>query len=292
MTETLSHLTPKSADDQDTSQKTEAENARQSSLEENITPVKEAQETNSDTVNQAAEETTDQVIDNETDTHTITDDDTRLKPADDDSKVGEENKPPNKTVTLADLIYVCRDRGLQYFNDKPNVPEADKRWKEANREISRRLRHSGHRRTPSTYNSSDTLRSVSQQTDRGKSSRGKRSRHSRHDHRRSRRSIRRRDLEQAGSAHRVKSTHHPDASTYATFSDTNSSHQKSSTSTRHDALTISTTRQQLSVSPQLATRSRMSALSRRNTALSRHGTMTRSSIQSVLVSLYTVVAQC
>ena len=286
MTETSSHLTPKSADDQDLSDKTEGENARQSSLEENTPPVTEAQETNADTVNQTGEKTSDQVIDNKTDPPTITDDDTRLKPADDNAKVDEENKPPNKTVTLADLIYVCRDRGLQCFNDKPNVPEADKRWKEANREISRRLRHSGHRRTPSTYNSSDNLRSVSQQTNRGKSSRGKRSRHSRHDHRRSRRSIRRRDLEQAGS------THHPDASTYATFSDTHSSHQKSSTSTRHDALTVSSTRHQLSASPQLDIRRRTSALSRRNTALSRHGTMTRSSIQSVLVGLYTVVTQC
>ena len=194
--------------------------------------------------------------------------------------VSETDKPRPKLTTLADLIHVCRDRGLQVFNDKHNQPEADKLWLKARNWVKTGHKPSVRTPSPSARRSRKSHRSVrSGRTD------STRSRHSKYS-RRSKKSGRRDGRKSRMSYADSPSTGRHDYGTEGSYndSDSNSIHRKASTLrsvrrrhtrasssghrssafTGHDTLTVG------------STRNRMSANSRRET-------MTRSSVLSVLV---------
>ena len=189
-----------------------------------------------------------------------------------------DNNPTKKLTTLADLIHVCRDRGLQVFNDKPNRPEADKLWLKARTGVI--LGHRPADRTPSppTRGRRNGHQSVS-----SGHTRPTRSRHSKHS-RRSKKSNKREEKSRTSYADSFSTGRH-DYGTERSYndSDSNSIHRKTSTLRsvrrhahasssghrssailRHDTLTVGSTRYRMS-------------------ATSRHETLTRSSVLSILV---------
>ena len=205
--------------------------------------------------------------------------------ADDNSRDGtsvtENNNPPEKLTTLADLIHVCRERGLQVFNDKPNHPEADKLWLKTRNGIVRGHRPSGFTPSPPAHGFRHEHQSV-----RSGHTRSTRSRHSRRS-RRSKKSSRREETSGAHCPDSV-STAHVNYGTEVSYNDSDinsayhkatasrsvrrgaqagSSGRRSSAITRHDTLTVG------------------SACHRHSTG-SRRETLTRTSVLSILVSVF------
>lgn len=193
----------------------------------------------------------------------------------------EYDNPPKKLASLADLIHVCRDRGLQVFSDKPNIPEADRLWQKARDRFIHEQRLSGYR-SSSEYESPQDYRSVSERTQSVRRSRYIRSKHSRHS-KTSRKSSRRSGSDQypdsVSSSRRyhtavsynagpeTKPVRYKSSSTLRYAAPAGSARQRSSATTRYDTLTVDSSRQRLS-------------------AGSRRETMTKSSVLSILVGRF------
>ena len=158
-----------------------------------------------------------------------------------DERATSETNVSKKAVTLADLIQVCRDRGVQVFDNKPNVPEAEKRWIEARQNIKSGQKRSVYERS-SPYGSINELRSVSQKSEKsGKSRYNRPTTRSRRDRRRAKRSSRSTVTGEDGHADLdldSDSVRHPQSGQGAHSSETSAVHRKTSAATKRDVLTV------------------------------------------------------